>query len=692
LRAVFATIALAVAFLILHALGSFGHPSLDGFADDGVYTAIEFAAVGVCAARVLSRARERLAWLAISVGLLAWSGGDLVWTLWLDNVANPPYPSVADGLYLAMYPAVYIGLVSLMRGRFRHAGIALWLDGVVVGLATAAVGAAWVFPAVLQAGKGAPAAAVGTNLAYPLADFVLLVFLAVGFALSGWRPGRQWLLLSLGIGVSTVADMIYVYEVARGTYVEGGMLDAMWPSAMALLALAAWQPSPARSAGHRRGAHTIALPALFALVALALLVGASLEHLTPLAVALAAAALFAAGLRAGVTHRENMRMLELRTRDANTDALTGLGNRRKLLEDLEAAFERAQAGTPETLVFFDLDGFKRYNDSFGHGAGDALLRRLGASLGAAVDGHGAAYRLGGDEFCALLAGTVASDAPPLQAARAALSEQGSGFSVTASCGVVCVPDDADTVSEALNLADERMYLDKAASGRSSRVRSQAALMQQGVLMQLFSEREPRLHDHVCDVGVLAMAVGKQFELNSEQLDELRRGAELHDVGKLAVPDEILNKPGPLSEDEWRLMRQHTIIGERILNAAPALRPVARLIRSSHERWDGGGYPDQLAGEDIPLGSRIIAACDAYDAMLSERPYDAARPPAEALAELRRNAGSQFDPRVIEALSIHLARYGHAAPPARPSRRGDAAARVSRDPGGPRSRDPLQPRA
>jgi HD-GYP domain-containing protein (c-di-GMP phosphodiesterase class II) len=173
---------------------------------------------------------------------------------------------------------------------------------------------------------------------------------------------------------------------------------------------------------------------------------------------------------------------------------------------------------------------------------------------------------------------------------------------------------------------------------------------------LLNERQPELHQHVRDVGLLATAIGRTYDLDSEQLDELRRAAELHDLGKLAIPDRILDKPGPLSEAEWRLIRQHTLIGERILNAAPALRPVARLVRSSHERWDGGGYPDRLAGRAIPLGSRIIAACDAFDAITSERAYDAARSRNEAVAELRRNAGSQFDPEVVERLCEALERH------------------------------------
>ena len=395
------------------------------------------------------------------------------------------------------------------------------------------------------------------------------------------------------------------------------------------------------------------LPAAFALIALTLLVSWSAHPLTGLSIALATLALLAAGTRAGLTYRENVRMLKRETRDATTDALTQLGNRRRLMDDLELALEGASRGAPATLVFFDLDGFKRYNDSFGHGAGDALLVRLGKALASAVEAHGRAYRLGGDEFCVLLRGRFPRDHAVVAAAQEALAEQGSGFTVTASCGVVVLPDDASTVSAALNLADERMYADKSAAGRSNRARAQTVLMQQSVLMQLLTEREPSLHDHVCDVGALATQIGRRLGLDTEQLDELRRAAELHDLGKLAVPDQVLNKPGPLNESEWRLMRQHTIIGERILNAAPALRPVGRLVRSSHERWDGDGYPDGLVGEEIPLGSRIIAACDAYDAMISRRSYDAARSSAEALEELRRNAGSQFDPDVVELLCDYV---------------------------------------
>jgi two-component system cell cycle response regulator len=196
---------------------------------------------------------------------------------------------------------------------------------------------------------------------------------------------------------------------------------------------------------------------------------------------------------------------------------------------------------------------------------------------------------------------------------------------------------------------------KPSRSNSASVRGLASRRQASdVLVQALREREPDLHDHLSGVAGHAIAVARRLGLAAEQIDEVARAAELHDIGKIAIPDEVLHKPGPLDRDEWMLMRQHTIIGARILAAAPAMRPVAAIVRSSHERWDGSGYPDGLAGERIPIGARIVAACDAYDAMRSERAYKAPLPPAAALAELRRCSGTQFDPAVVEAFAAVLA--------------------------------------
>ncbi|MGH2745547.1 MAG: HD-GYP domain-containing protein, partial [Thermoleophilaceae bacterium] len=169
-----------------------------------------------------------------------------------------------------------------------------------------------------------------------------------------------------------------------------------------------------------------------------------------------------------------------------------------------------------------------------------------------------------------------------------------------------------------------------------------------VLVQVLAEREPELRAHMAHVADLALRTGKCLGLLAEELDEVSRAAELHDIGKVAVPDDIIQKSGALDDAELRLVRQHTLIGERILAAAPALKGVARLVRWSHERWDGEGYPDRLRGPEIPVGARIIAVCDAYDAITSDRAYAKARSHEEALAELGRCAGTQFEPATVEA--------------------------------------------
>ncbi len=569
---------------VSHALFGLGGHGIDSFVKDGVYTAVEFLAVLVCAAGALRHRENRLAWILLTVGLVAWTAGDFTWTVWLGDSANPPTPSIADWLYLAMYPVLYVAVMLLLRSRLRREGAAQWLDGAVVGLTIAAAGAGLVLPILLKTNSG-HFLSDAVSLAYPIGDLVLLAMVGVAFSLAGWRPGRMWLLLGIGIAISATGDLIYVYQNAKGTYVVGGVLDAVWPLSMAVLAQAPWQPARRETRMAIVAPQTTVVTFASAVGALAVLVIAAFHRVTPVAIALAAGALLLAMLRGALTYRENLRMLRASAHQAVTDNLTELGNRRRLMDDLQAAARHAQVGHASTLVFFDLDGFKRYNDSFGHGAGDALLSRLAAALRQAVRGRGRAYRLGGDEFCVLLPERLGRDDPLVVAAAEALTEHGSGFTVGASHGLATIPDDAVSASAALQLADERMYADK--SRRTSR---NARGRTRDVLMQILSERTPGLADHVNGVGRLVRTLGREFALDSDQLDELLRAAELHDIGKLAVPDEILSKPGPLTASEWEFMRQHPIVGERILNADPALRPVARLVRASHERWDGGRLP------------------------------------------------------------------------------------------------------
>jgi diguanylate cyclase (GGDEF)-like protein len=329
-------------------------------------------------------------------------------------------------------------------------------------------------------------------------------------------------------------------------------------------------------------------------------------------------------------------------RELSTDALTGLRNRRALLEELPRVCQRASEEAPAFLWFFDLNGFKSYNDSFGHVAGDALLTRLGTRLRSAVGDYGAVYRLGGDEFCALISMPVRDPHALFHDAREALSEQGGAFTVTAAAGAVEIPRETRDATQALRLADQHMYREKATS------RGGAAELITAVLHAALAQRHPDLGEHsdevAGDVEVLARTIG----LDDETIGLIIKAGDLHDVGKLGIPDEIITKPGPLNDEEWEFMKQHTVMGEQIIAAAgPSLERIGPLVRASHERWDGKGYPDGLAGEEIPLGARIITICDSFRAMLDVRAYKPAMALDDALAELRRCAGSQFDPALVD---------------------------------------------
>jgi diguanylate cyclase (GGDEF)-like protein len=337
-------------------------------------------------------------------------------------------------------------------------------------------------------------------------------------------------------------------------------------------------------------------------------------------------------------------MLEQTTRDSLTDALTSLPNRRKLLGDLERAVSGAQF-EPAALVLFDLDGFKRYNDTFGHPAGDSLLARVGGRLADALTPYGSAYRLGGDEFAALVDTSGTDSRVAVSAALEALTDGGDGFRVTSSHGVVHLGIEAADSVTAMQLADQRLY-----SRKAGRQRTQVNRQTHDVLMQVLAEREPDLRAHHAGVAGFAIEVARVLGVSGEMLDETSRAAELHDIGKMAIPDEILNKPARLTEEEYAFMKQHTLIGERIISAAPAMEAVARIVRASHEGFDGSGYPDGLAGDEIPLPARIVSVCDSFDAMTTQRPYNKPRSVDDAITELRRCAGTQFDPSVVEAFA------------------------------------------
>jgi len=344
---------------------------------------------------------------------------------------------------------------------------------------------------------------------------------------------------------------------------------------------------------------------------------------------------------------ENEDLLAASRVEASTDVLTALGNRRALSSALAAGLAAPPAPDELLLAMYDLDGFKEYNDTFGHAAGDALLHRLGTRLTAAAARHGGtAYRMGGDEFCVLARTSKQAAASLLSETWEALTESGQGWHVGCSLGSVWLPSEAKTESQGLALADERMYANKATRSSASRQVTDA-------LLQVVTEKNALRDDHVERVSELSGELAQALGLSASEVSLIRLAGRLHDIGKSAIPAGVLDKRGPLDAAESEFVRRHPGISERIVLAAPALAGTAAIVRSTHERIDGRGYPDGLSGEAIPLGSRIIAVADAFDAITSGRPYKLAASAENALEELRRNAGTQFDAATVEAFCTML---------------------------------------
>ena len=636
-------VAIAGALLVAiwaHALIGFGGAGVEDFVGRWVRDAAIVAAALVCLTGAVRRGPDRLAWTALGAGLLATAVGDFVYSLAPDLDAVP-VPSISDPFWLAIFPCEYVALIALVRSRVGKTLWATRLDGLAGGFAIASVLACVTISAALEGSAGAPFLEVATNIAYPIGDLMLLASIVSAVGLAGWRIDRLWATLGAAIVALETADVLYMTG-ADGML--GHLADALNTTGIFGLACAAALAPAVRGRQQAPSGRGLFVPVGFGALALGVLALGVPLHFNAAALCLAVVALGLVLVRMAIALGENQALLTTSRVEAATDALTGLSNRRKLQLDLVHAVEQ---GGEHALVLLDLNGFKLYNDSYGHGAGDMLLKQLGTALAHAVDDLGETYRMGGDEFCVLASRHLDVDELSARCA-AALSAQGDGFSITAAHGAVLMPGEGTNASAVLALADARMYRQKNGG------RPPAAHQSAGVLMAVVAERAPGLASHVNAVCELACAAAEELDVHGAELEALRHAAALHDIGKMAIPDSILEKPGALSEAEWALIRQHTLIGERILAAAPALERSGRLVRSSHERIDGTGYPDGLAAADIPLGSRIIFVADAFDAMVSSRSYGATLSHADALAELRRCAGTQFDPAVVAAFERVIA--------------------------------------
>jgi diguanylate cyclase (GGDEF)-like protein len=359
--------------------------------------------------------------------------------------------------------------------------------------------------------------------------------------------------------------------------------------------------------------------------------------------------------------------LEARLADrSRTDPRTGLLTVEAFHGDAEAVLAHAaNAEQPASLALIDIDDFRSLNARRGTAAGDAALLAVAGRLRGLTRTSDVLGRTGADELAVLMPGT------PLAGARSCCDRliaqlegddvPGAGF-VTVSAGVA-THHPGTTVERLLAAAAAGLDLARLEGGartearpaeaRVDPLRAQAHVID--ALAAALAERDRYTGEHSASVVELAKTVAAALGLDEIEVERVGHAALLHDIGKVGVPDRILHKTGPLAGDEWELMREHPLIGERILRAIPGLGGVARMVRHEHERFDGGGYPDGLRGDGIPIGSRIILACDAYHAMTSDRAYRRAMEHEEAIAELARGAGSQFDPKIVGALVSYLGR-------------------------------------
>jgi len=429
---------------------------LDWFIGGPLYDAVVVAAGIACLVRSREVQSERRAWILLGLGILSWGAGEIYWTSFIETDQAPPYPSPADALYLAFYPLAYAGLALLIRARARELDWRLWTDALIAALGTAALGAAFVFDFVAGQTEGT-SLQVATSLAYPLGDIAMLSIIVGAVALTGWRPGRTWSLLLAGLAAQVVADIAYTLHSIDGI-AEADWIDPIYLISAVFLGSVLWRPAAATipPSGRINDRRELMVPGIFATMMIALFAMQHMNASSNLTTVLWAATMVAVMVRLALSVRENKALLE----QVRTDPLTRLGSRGRMQVDLKGLCARASEEEPAALFLFDLNGFKRYNDTFGHPAGDQLLAELGKELNEAVGDDGTAYRIGGDEFCVLLTCAESRfDAVVKKAARA-LAASAHGVNVAPSWGGVAIPREACDPAAILQLADIRMYAQK----------------------------------------------------------------------------------------------------------------------------------------------------------------------------------------------------------------------------------------
>jgi diguanylate cyclase (GGDEF)-like protein len=611
---------------------------------------------------------QRTPWYLLATSQFIYASADATFYVAHDVLHQERFPALADLLYLSHYPILMAALLLLVRQRTPRGDRTSLIDASVIALGAGLL--SWLFLIGPLTSDANHSTLVKLALvAYPAADllvFAVAVRLLVG---PGTRPA-SYRLLSASLLVVLATDTAYVLMQLKGTYTTGNALDATWLGSYALLGAAALHPSmralsePSATPRTHTSRPRLGLLAVASLVAPAtLLIPTTLDSATNLTVI--------AGASAAMFLLVVARLAELvdeQRRVAITDGLTGLYNRRFFEATLALEAEHAtRSGRDLGLLVLDIDHFKRINDAHGHQAGDQVLRELAARLTAAIRGGDVVARYGGEEFVVLLRNTGIEAVPDTaERLRHAVGDvpvvltSDVWLAITVSVGGAAWPVHAHSADELVRIADQALYAAKRLGrnrvqigrppGGTTMVRERDGDAVLVYLERLADQIDARqaAEEHSAAISRWAGAIADHLGLGRDARQRCELAGRLHDIGKIIVPDEILLRPGRLTAREWAVLHRHPVQGARLVGLAEGLHQVAAIVRQHHERFDGSGYPDGRGSGDIRIEARVVAVCDAWAAIRSNRPYDAARSVESAREQLRAASGGQFDPTVVAA--------------------------------------------
>jgi diguanylate cyclase (GGDEF)-like protein/putative nucleotidyltransferase with HDIG domain len=658
------------------------------------------AVVGSLLIAARTGAPERRFWLLLALGNAVLLSAEVYYSAYmiLVRLSGPPVPSAFEALNLTGAMLFFILLMSMTRLAGRSPALRIRLAADLLGLmivSTAAVYSLVVTPLFDAYRVAAPATRVLAAI-YPVIGLIMAggtLTNIVGFKVSKWQPWEKLIALSLGIfSIGLVMWPLSAVTLAPNT--TASLSDVLFIAGEYLLFMATVSRLTAESAARLRPmppplafVEPVGRSWAWLLIPLTMLVGvpyfgyrayaASHDPFSYGMFSFAAATLLVVLVtRTALMALENGRLFHRSV----TDPLTGLFNHRYFHERLVTEFELAERyGDRLSVAVVDLDDFSTVNNVRGHVVGDELLGRVSKTIARSCRASDAVCRVGGDEFGLIMPETGPEDAENVcQRVVEALRSESSAadWTLTASVGFASYPDDAKDKDELLRRADGAQYWAKY-HGKSRVVRFDADVvdaldaeerirrLEEGshlatvrALAAAVDARDPRTQDHSRNVARLAAAFALDLGLDAQKIKLIEAAGLLHDIGKIGISDDVLKKKGSLTAEERAHIEEHPVLGRRIL-ASTSLQEILPWTLSHHERWDGGGYPEGLAGEEIPLEARILAVCDAYDAMTSERPYHRVMDMTEALHEIDLAAGSQFDPTLADAFIVMMKRQAAA---------------------------------